>query len=609
MSKKIEDSEISLISSQSFGPIHGTDENGNSLQNNDNVNDQNGRVVEEDNSQKDDEINPKTGKKKKDENYRLGGRPPLLTLIVLALGPLISQFVSSMYGIVNTYWVSKALGEKGMAAVSLFANLDSLGRAFGYFMNCSASQKISSLFGQKKGHEAGQVICDLFRCCFVSGMIVPALIIPIAKPLGKWFGSDDEILQMGFDYLVILSSCSTVSCIFLMFCGCLQAEGRTFLVCIAQISTFVLNMCVFCPLFLFVFKIGIRGASLATICSEALPGIVFFCMYFFQKDDKEKNDSTEFNDLKEPMIDGKETKENEKKNCCSNFKPAVKPKLSGLFKKFSPHTKPALSVGVSQLVSNCSRSIPSILQRKFMGEITKHSDTTSFTDAMSGFNTVFRLAQFTDSFRLAMSMSLLPTSSYAFSSGRYHRFLRLNIHGCWLNLAWGFFTFALIQIFCKQIASIFSKSPSFIEASSKMMKNANIEAPIAWVRFNIQTLLQALSFGGRATCYSFLSHFIVNIGTYCLLYYTDKTNVPRMMYAYALSAGISIFFGIFFVIKPIKFVYDKMKEASGDKSDIVDNIDNNTSETKSINVLNETDQNDTEEKSFVEPEEDKKNDL
>ena len=46
MSRKIEDSEISLVSSQSFGPIHEADESGNILQNNDNINDQNESLVE-----------------------------------------------------------------------------------------------------------------------------------------------------------------------------------------------------------------------------------------------------------------------------------------------------------------------------------------------------------------------------------------------------------------------------------------------------------------------------------------------------------------------------------------------------------------------------------
>lgn len=100
---------------------------------------------------------------------------------------------------------------------------------------------------KKKAHEAGQVICDLFRCSILSGLFVPGALIPVAKPLGKWFGADDVILKMGVDYLIVLLGGSTISYLFLMFCGFLQAEGRTFFVSIAQISSFIMNMAIFCP--------------------------------------------------------------------------------------------------------------------------------------------------------------------------------------------------------------------------------------------------------------------------------------------------------------------------------------------------------------------------
>lgn len=139
MSNKTQDLEEHLISSPPLGEIHNP-----SIPDKDKVSD----ITNNNESNLTPEYNDsnqisETETNQQNKNYRLAGRPPLITLIVLAIGPLISQFVS-------TIWVSRALGETGMAAVSLFTNLDNVGRAFGYFMNCSASQKISSLFGQKK---------------------------------------------------------------------------------------------------------------------------------------------------------------------------------------------------------------------------------------------------------------------------------------------------------------------------------------------------------------------------------------------------------------------------------------------------------------------------
>ena len=52
-----------------------------------------------------------------DEHYRLGGRPPLKTLAILLVGPLVSQIVSGLYGVITSMWMAKAMCDLGMAAI------------------------------------------------------------------------------------------------------------------------------------------------------------------------------------------------------------------------------------------------------------------------------------------------------------------------------------------------------------------------------------------------------------------------------------------------------------------------------------------------------------
>jgi Na+-driven multidrug efflux pump len=95
-----------------------------------------------------------------------------------------------------------------------------------------------------------------------------------------------------------------------MFCGCLQAEGRSLLVGAVQICSFISNMIIFNPLFLLVFKWETVGAATATVASELIPSIALFVLFF-------------------------------------RGKFGVKPDVRGLLKKFSPETMPALCVGLS----------------------------------------------------------------------------------------------------------------------------------------------------------------------------------------------------------------------------------------------------------------------
>lgn len=66
------------------------------------------------------------------EIQRLAGRPPLVTILILMIGPLCSQITSTLYGIINTIWISKYIGESGMSAVATDIAWEGIARSFDY---------------------------------------------------------------------------------------------------------------------------------------------------------------------------------------------------------------------------------------------------------------------------------------------------------------------------------------------------------------------------------------------------------------------------------------------------------------------------------------------
>ena len=461
-----------------------------------------------------------------DEHYRLGGRPPLKTLAILLVGPLVSQIVSGLYGVITSMWMAKAMGDLGMSAISLYSNLDNIGRAFGFFLNTAASSKISALFGQNQGSEAGQVFCDLVRCCFVCGAIVPLVLLPVCQPLGRWFGSDPETIKYGFQYLAPLLGCSSITCVYLLMCGCLQAEGRSILVGAIQVGSLVANMLGFNPLFLLVFKWKTIGGAFATILSELIPAVILCVLYF-----------------------------------CGRF--GVKPDWRGLFKKFSPHTLPAVKVGISQLIMNLSRSVPSIFLRKFMGLCAEHNPIGTFDDAVAGLNAVVRIYGITDSVRMAVSMGLLPSVSYAFTAHRVNRIFWLIFHACWINLIWAVGTCLFTAFGAKYLAMTISSSPTYLMWATPMLRTSNWEAPYSWIRNVVQTVLQALQYGNTATIYSFGATFVSYILSLVILYYTDNSNFVRMMYTFPMHSAVAVVAGMILIYFPLRKLY-RMKSQYDD---------------------------------------------
>lgn len=466
------------------------------------------------------DVNPRGGLTP--EDLRLGGSKPLKTIFKLSVGPLLSQVTNGLYGVITTIWISKACGDDGLSAVSTMNAFDGIGRGFGFFLAIAAATQVSFLYGKGKSQEAGQIIADLIRLSFVCGAIVAAILLPILKPCAKWFGADDHIVDLGFKYMEPLSIFAFNTCLFLAAGGCLQGEGRTFLFGMSNVLCLFLNMVLFNPIFLFVFKTGIIGASSATVLSEFIPGIIILILFY-----------------------------------CHKF--GVKPELKQLLKKFSPNTWLALKVGTSSLIAQLSICVPSIMVRKYIG-MACNNDPQSFADAMAGFNAAIRICNLTHSIFNAISQAFIPAASYAFAAKRYKRYLKLTVHIFWLMLSWGAVTCILTWAIPRTLSKMFSTGEGYLKYAEKMVAYNNALGPISGVKLNAQSMLQAIQMGPRATILSFINNFVTIVFLVLALYYSNPHDGARIIWCYPLSHLMSCFISLFFLWKPIKNIIRLSKE-------------------------------------------------
>ena len=475
------------------------------------------------------------------EDQRLCGRPPLKTVFILAIGPIISQVSNAVFLIVNTLWTSKAIGDDGLAAISTYNMFDNSGRAFGFLLSLGAATQISALFGLGKHEEAGQICADLLRLAFVFGAFIPLVLLPSIRPLGVWFGASQTVIDMGWDYMLPLCSFATTTCMYLAVCGFLQGEGRTLLYGLANFACLGLNGLVLDPLFLFGFKTGIRGVSLATVFSEIIPGAVLLVIYY-----------------------------------CGKF--GVKPKLIQWCHKFSPRTWTAVKVGVSQLIAQLSVTLPSIAVRKFIGMAVGDE----FDDAMAGFNCMMRLSSVCMAPMMGITMGFVPAASYAYAAKKYRRYLWLCFHSIWLCIAWGLIAGAFIWSIPREMAKMFSTSERYLDYGEKMTLYANGLAPLQGIRFNCQTILQSMHLGGRATLTGLLNNFVWIIVFTVVLYYTDKNDGSRICWCYALSHVMAIPATVIFLWKPLGRVWRLSKEEKEQEPNELEEVEGEQKETKAI---------------------------
>ena len=469
------------------------------------------------------EESPNPNKTREDEI--LGDSKALLTVLKLSVGPFFSQVTNSLYGFVNTIWISSAVGGLAVTALSSSTTIDSFSINCGFYLSTCALSKIASLFGEHRGECGAQILVDLMRFSLVFAVLLPAILIPVATPLMKWFGASDEVVSLGIDYLIPLLCCSLITCIYLLLCGCLQAEGRTVFFAIVQISSMVLNAGVFNPLFLLGFKTGIRGASLSLVCSQLVPGVVLFVLYF----------------------KGKFT---------------VKPTFRMFINKFSPETWGTLRIGLPSLVSAASCTIPSILFTKFIGASCGTED--EFNTMMSMYNAYNRTYQIMVALFMAVTSGFLPAASFAFSAKKYRRVQFLLLHTTWLVLLISFIFLIGMYTLSGPISSIFSSDAFFKERFRKFVKPYWSTTPLAAVQYIATPLMQSTDHPIWAFIGSFATLLMMWPLTSVFFYFTNKHDVYRLFFAVLSNDVLSFFFLVPFTVLSIKQIVCPPEEAEED---------------------------------------------
>ena len=465
-----------------------------------------------------------------EEDKRLGGYSPLGTLFRLVGGPILSQITSACYGLVDSMWISKAIGEIGLTATSTSYVIDYVGLAFGHFVNIAASTQVSFLFGQKRTSDIGQVVIDLLRICCILGVLVPAVLLPISKPLMMWLSNNNEhVVEMAFYYLLPVIVGAITAMVYLMGCGVLQAEGRTWLFALAQISSFIMNGLIFDPLLLFGFKTDVWGGALATMLAELIPGCVI--MFF--------------------LLRGKLT---------------IQFRCEMWRKCFSKDSMTALKVGASSLIMHLSTTIPAIVMQKYIALTAAYVD--QFEDIMAMWNVVLRLYQLAVCIVLAFNTAYLPAASYAFGRSDYKRIVRLTLHALWVTIVWAGICNAVICLLPRQLGMIWSSKDNFLSWVERILPRSFMVIVLCPIPYISIAFLQAVNRPLFASILSILTSLVPLPVFSSIMYFTDRTDPVRLFWAYVMRDVFSLVVSIAIVAYPFVDVIRKCRSPPPELEDI-----------------------------------------
>ena len=202
---------------------------------------------------------------------KMGTMPVGKLLADMAIPMMISMLVQALYNVVDSVFVSR-ISENALNAVSLAFPLQNLMIAFGSGTAVGMNALLSRSLGAKQQEQvdrAANTGMFLFGCTYVLFALIGAFL---SRPFFLAQTHDAEIVGYGVDYASIFLIFSFG--IFAQFCfeRLLQSTGRTKLSMMTQLIGAVINI-VLDPILIFLFGLGVRGAAIATVLSQAVGAI------------------------------------------------------------------------------------------------------------------------------------------------------------------------------------------------------------------------------------------------------------------------------------------------------------------------------------------------
>lgn len=179
----------------------------------------------------------------------------------------------SCYILADTFFVSKGLGAKGLAALNLAIPIYSFIHGSGLMCGIGGATKYSIYKGQKENKSANQSFSNTIYIMFVSAVIFVFIGIFFSEKLTMLLGADNEVFDMTQTYLqIILLFAPAFMANDSLLCF-VRNDGNPRLSMIAMLTGSLSNI-ILDYIFIFPLHMGIFGAVLATGSAPVISLIV-----------------------------------------------------------------------------------------------------------------------------------------------------------------------------------------------------------------------------------------------------------------------------------------------------------------------------------------------
>lgn len=395
-------------------------------------------------------------------------------LATLAIPTIISQLISMIYNLADTFYIGLANDPSQTAASSVAFTLMFMLNCIPNLFGVGAGSLISRLLGEKKDKDAGGVASFAFYCTLIVTAIYSAAVLVFMDQMLNFLGATSSSLpyaqQYAFWVVVIGGIPAALS---MTMSHLLRSEGyaskASFGLGLGGVMNIILD-----PVFMFlVFEPGneIKGAAIATMLSNVITLVYYVAIYFKIR----------------------------KKTVLS-----LSPRKALIPKRL---VVPVLAVGIPSALGSFLACVSNIVINNLAS-----SYSTLYGDVpVASIGIAKKIDMLPMNVGFGLCQGMMPLVAYNFASGDHKRMREFSRVTRTAAMVFAAACILLFQLLATQICAIFNGHAETVAMSTDFLRILCLSVPFMLFNLQISFSFQAMGMGKQSLILSSLRQGVINI--------------------------------------------------------------------------------------------------
>ena len=209
----------------------------------------------------------------------LGDAPIGKLLLQYSIPAIIGMVVNALYNIVDRMFIGNIpdIGSLAITGVGITMPIMTIVLAFGMLIGIGTTANISLNLGKGNRTTAEKLLGNAFTLSIIVGLAIAITGTIFANPILNLFGASENTLFYAKEYIGIILLGCTFNILSFALNSTIRADGNPKMSSITMVIGCGANI-ILDYLFIFVLNLGVKGAALATIISQA---VTFFIILYY----------------------------------------------------------------------------------------------------------------------------------------------------------------------------------------------------------------------------------------------------------------------------------------------------------------------------------------